>query len=93
MIADVFCSHYSSKSAMVPGQYSPRSSCCFHCHVTLRSQNASDHTLTLRSRQAIQKYIKANNEIGSISDTAYKNHVNRAILKGEETGTFLRPKG
>jgi len=49
--------------------------------------------LTYRSRQAIQKYIKANNTIGTVSDPTYRGHVNRAIVKGEETGIFLRPKG
>jgi hypothetical protein len=47
----------------------------------------------LRSRQAIQKYIKANNKIGNVSDTAFKGHVNRAITSGEEKGDFSRPKG
>lgn len=49
--------------------------------------------LTCHSRQAIQKYIKANNTIGNVTDVTYKGHVNRAIVKGEETGIFLRPKG
>jgi histone H1/5 len=57
------------------------------------SRHVTDQTLTRRSRQAIQKYIKANNTIGSVSDNTYKGHVNRAIVKGEETGIFLRPKG
>jgi hypothetical protein len=45
------------------------------------------------SRQAIQKYIKANNSVDNVTETAYKGHVNRAIVKGEETGIFSRPKG
>jgi len=45
------------------------------------------------SRQAIQKYIKANNKVGNVSDTAFKGHVNRAIASGEEKGDFSRPKG
>lgn len=45
------------------------------------------------SRQAIQKYIKANNKVDNLSDAAFKNHVNRAITSGEEKGDFLRPKG
>jgi histone H1/5 len=45
------------------------------------------------SRQAIQKYIKANNSVGNLSDTAYKGHVNRAIAHGVEKGMFLQPKG
>lgn len=58
----------------------------------------SSHGLRARadhdsSRQAIQKYIKANNSVGNLSDTAYKGHVNRAIAHGVEKGIFLQPKG
>jgi hypothetical protein len=49
--------------------------------------------VSLHSRQAIQKYIKANNKLGNVSDTAFKGHVNRAIASGEEKGDFSRPKG
>jgi hypothetical protein len=45
------------------------------------------------SRQAIQKYILANNKLGNLSDTAFRSHVNRAIASGEEKGDFARPKG
>jgi hypothetical protein len=45
------------------------------------------------SRQAIQKYIKANNSIGEITEPMFKSHVNRAIAKGEKDGVFTRPKG
>lgn len=45
------------------------------------------------SRQAIQKYIRANNDVGTISDNMYKSLVNRAISTGEEKGEFTRPKG
>ncbi|KAF2641226.1 hypothetical protein P280DRAFT_468878 [Massarina eburnea CBS 473.64] len=54
--------------------------------VTLKERNGS-------SRQAIQKYIKANNDLGSISDAMFKSLVNRAIVSGEEKGAFSRPKG
>jgi hypothetical protein len=50
-------------------------------------------TITLHSRQAIQKYIKANNSLGNVSDVTFKGHVNRAITSGEEKGDFSRPKG
>lgn len=45
------------------------------------------------SRQAIKKYIKANNTLGDISDTAFNSHLNRALAAGEKNGDFLRPKG
>src|SRR5690349_21609337 len=54
------------------------------------SRVCADHDC---SRQAIQKYIKANNKVGNLSDTAYKGHVNRAIAHGVEKGIFLQPKG
>jgi histone H1/5 len=47
----------------------------------------------LRSRQAIQKYIKANNTLGDVTDAMFKSHVNRAIASGEKNGDFTRPKG
>jgi histone H1/5 len=45
------------------------------------------------SRQAIQKYIKANNKLGNVSDAAFKSHVNRAIASGVEKSDFSQPKG
>ncbi|KAF1946624.1 hypothetical protein EJ02DRAFT_450356 [Clathrospora elynae] len=54
--------------------------------INLKERNGS-------SRQAIQKYIQANNTLGSLSETAFRNHVNRAITSGEEKGDFARPKG
>lgn len=54
--------------------------------LSLKERNGS-------SRQAIQKYIKANNNVGNITDTMFKSLVNRAITTGEEKGIFSRPKG
>jgi hypothetical protein len=53
------------------------------------------HLLTrvFYSRQAIQKYIKANNKLGDVTDAMFKSHVNRAIQSGEKSGVFTRPKG
>lgn len=45
------------------------------------------------SRQAIKKYIKANNDLGATTDAAFTSHVNRALLQGEKAGAFDRPKG
>jgi histone H1/5 len=67
--------------------------------VFIASRHASVATylrLTLtnfNSRQAIQKYIKANNKVGNVSDAAFKSHVNRAIASGVEKGDFSQPKG
>ncbi|KAI9685900.1 MAG: hypothetical protein M1822_004178 [Bathelium mastoideum] len=46
------------------------------------------------SRQAIKKYIQANNELPkSMSDAAFSSHISRALQSGEDDGTFTRPKG
>jgi hypothetical protein len=45
------------------------------------------------SRQAIKKYIKANNKLGDVSDAQFNSLVNRALANGEKNGEFLRPKG
>jgi histone H1/5 len=45
------------------------------------------------SRQAIKKYIKANNNLGATSDAAFNSHINRALAAGEEQNVFERPKG
>jgi len=45
------------------------------------------------SRQAIKKYIKANNNLGNTSDGQFNSHINRALAAGEESGAFERPKG
>jgi hypothetical protein len=49
--------------------------------------------LTPFSRQAIKKYIKANNKLGSTTEATFNSHINRALATGEETGVFERPKG
>jgi hypothetical protein len=45
------------------------------------------------SRHAIKKYIRANNNLGDITDAMFSSHVNRAIANGEKNGEFVRPKG
>ena len=45
------------------------------------------------SRQAIKKYILANNKLAGTSDAQFNGHINRALTTGEETGVFERPKG
>jgi len=54
--------------------------------INLKERNGS-------SRQAIQKYIRANNKVENVTDAAFRSHVNRAITSGEEKGDFARPKG
>jgi len=45
------------------------------------------------SRQAIKKYVKANNDLAGTTDAAFTSHVNRALIQGEKAGVFERPKG
>jgi len=45
------------------------------------------------SRQAIKKYIQANNNLGNTTDAAFSTHINRALTNGEKSGAFARPKG
>lgn len=54
--------------------------------VNLKERNGS-------SRQAIKKYIQANNNLGTTSDAAFANHLSKALKSGEENGVFERPKG
>ena len=45
------------------------------------------------SRQAIKKYIQANNNLGATTDAMFSSHLSRAIAAGEKSGDFSRPKG
>jgi len=54
--------------------------------VNLKERNGS-------SRQAIKKYIQANNTLGATTEAAFNSHLARALKTGEENGVFERPKG
>jgi histone H1/5 len=45
------------------------------------------------SRQAIQKYMKANNDLGNPTEAMFKSRLNAAIRKGLDGGDFSFPKG
>ncbi|KAK4981728.1 hypothetical protein LTR66_009755 [Elasticomyces elasticus] len=45
------------------------------------------------SRQAIKKYIFANNNLGNTTDAQFSSQINRALITGAEKGLFDRPKG
>ena len=57
------------------------------CFSSLRIANL------LTSRQAIKKYILANNDLGNVTETTINMHISKALQSGEEGGDFLRPKG
>lgn len=61
--------------------------------VTFLAPTLINHKLTSHSRQAITKYIKANNKLGTSTDAAITSHINTALRAGETSGDFLRPKG
>ncbi|KAI8239713.1 Histone H1 [Colletotrichum sp. SAR 10_96] len=54
--------------------------------VALKERNGS-------SRQALKKYVKANNQINVVSDTMFDSLFNKALRAGVEKGHFEQPKG
>lgn len=48
--------------------------------------------LTVTSRVALKKYVRANNKI-TVSDTMFDSLFNRALKAGVEKGVFAQPKG
>jgi len=49
--------------------------------------------LTIDSRQAIKKYVKANNKVQFTSETQFDSMFNKALKSGVEKGEFTQPKG
>lgn len=49
--------------------------------------------LNLNSRQAIKKYVKANNKVQFTSETQFDSMFNKALKSGVEKGEFTQPKG
>ena len=45
------------------------------------------------SRQAIKKYIQANNNLGATTDAQFSSHISKALQTGEDANVFSRPKG
>ena len=45
------------------------------------------------SRQAVKKYVKANNNITVSSETQFDSLFNRALKSGVDSGDFSQPKG
>lgn len=45
------------------------------------------------SRQAIKKYVKANNKVKYTSEVQFDSMFNRALKGGVEKGDFAQPKG
>lgn len=81
---------------MVQGTSPPGSSLRHRRQVLLPAQPSREHYAdfwVLYSRQAIQKYIKANNNLGNPTDAMFKSRVNAAIRKGLDNGDFSFPKG
>lgn len=49
--------------------------------------------LLVNSRQALKKYVLANNNLGNVPDAVFTTQFNRALSKGTDSGVFNRPKG
>jgi len=66
------------------------SACYLTCHVTtvqLKNRNGS-------SRQALKKYVKANNaHLKDVQDSMFDSLFNRALKNGVDKGVFEQPKG
>lgn len=45
------------------------------------------------SRQALKKYVLANNNLGTTTDKQFSSNFNKALTSGSEKGVFARPKG
>ena len=45
------------------------------------------------SRQAIKKYVQANNKINALSPAVFDSQFNRSLKAGVEAGEFTQPKG
>ncbi|OAQ66165.1 histone H1 [Pochonia chlamydosporia 170] len=54
--------------------------------VNLKDRNGS-------SRQSLKKYVKANNNLGTVSDNMFDSLFNKALKTGVEKGVFAQPKG
>ncbi|OAX77182.1 hypothetical protein ACJ72_08522 [Emergomyces africanus] len=54
--------------------------------INLKERNGS-------SRQALKKYVQANNRINVTSQSAFDAQFNRAVKAGVEKGDFTQPKG
>ncbi|PGH33027.1 histone H1/5 [[Emmonsia] crescens] len=54
--------------------------------INLKERNGS-------SRQALKKYVQANNRINITSQSAFDAQFNRAVKTGVEKGDFTQPKG
>ncbi|KAK1991072.1 hypothetical protein LX36DRAFT_536007, partial [Colletotrichum falcatum] len=45
------------------------------------------------SRQSLKKYVKANNQINTVTDNMFDSLFNKALRVGVEKGIFEQPKG
>ncbi|GAB7365858.1 hypothetical protein MBLNU230_g7189t1 [Neophaeotheca triangularis] len=54
--------------------------------INLKERNGS-------SRQAIKKYVQANNDLSASTENQFTSQFNKALQKGGDSGVFARPKG
>jgi histone H1/5 len=59
----------------------------------LEPETQANFALYHNSRQAIKKYVKANNKVKYTSEVQFDSMFNRALKGGVEKGDFAQPKG
>jgi len=53
----------------------------------------ADGSFVHSSRQALKKYVQANNNLSGVTDAQFSTQFNRALQRGSDAGAFARPKG
>ena len=61
--------------------------------VAIPSRHSKLTVSTTNSRQAIKKYVRANNKIATTSEAQFDAMFNKALKTGAEKGDFTQPKG
>ncbi|KPI45366.1 Histone H1 [Cyphellophora attinorum] len=74
------------KKAAAPAAHASYKDMIKEAILNLKERNGS-------SRQAIKKYVKANNKITTTSETQFDSLFNKALKSGVDKGDFSQPKG
>jgi hypothetical protein len=81
---------------MAAGKLASSANAHLGCSTCNRDSLRLRHMLTVvhqLSRQAIKKYVKANNKVKYTSEAQFDSMFNRALKAGVEKGDFAQPKG
>ncbi|KAK0357559.1 hypothetical protein LTR91_004085 [Friedmanniomyces endolithicus] len=69
---------------------SPPASISKRCGI---QRTLADGSFVCSSRQALKKYVQANNNLSGVTDAQFSTQFNRALQRGSDAGAFARPKG